>query len=73
MTGTFVATAPTACGIETTQHRFLVLSLTRELQQHLPLAVLKLTTILLSGFFLLVATAPTACGIETTASLPSQV
>ena len=37
----FVATAPTACGIETTDMSRLTNDLPNQLQQHLPLAVLK--------------------------------
>ena len=61
-----VATTPTACGIETIQLPTLATFRYRSLQQHLPLAVLKLNdnrscTINIDT----VATTPTACGIET--------
>ena len=39
--------------------------MTRELQQYLPLAVLKPTTVATAITFFIVATVPTACGIET--------
>ena len=41
--GRLVATAPTACGIETFTFDVLHIEIIFELQQHLPLAVLKLT------------------------------
>ena len=61
-----VATAPTACGIETCPPPPSPLPPSLPLQQHLPLAVLKLCKVLYSHFIQVwVATAPTACGIET--------
>ena len=60
----FVATALTACGIETSK-LLLVKSNSGELQQHLPLAVLKLKEIFPQTVGDSVATALTACGIET--------
>ena len=60
-----VATAPTACGIETLV-AITKPNTTKQLQQHLPLAVLKHIFILhTSTTVVSVATAPTACGIET--------
>ena len=63
----FVATVPTACGIETLEHQPL-LPAKFTLQQCLPLAVLNLASntgsvdeFIQGG----VATVPTACGIET--------
>ena len=66
-----VATALTACGIETNTSYF-ELSQDNRLQQHLPLAVLKHAperTIFLRT--VLVATALTACGIETNEYVPN--
>ncbi len=66
-----VATTPTACGIETL--RILQSNyddLHRSLQQHLPLAVLKLqNTANWQGRYACVATTPTACGIETSTNV----
>ena len=59
-----VATALTACGIETYYYIFLS-HITLRLQRRLPLAVLKLRCILPSLPNYKVATALTACGIET--------
>ena len=59
-----VATVPTACGIETVIVPFVNIG-TEELQQCLPLAVLKHD---IEGAYAsvgIVATVPTACGIET--------
>ena len=66
-----VATAPTACGIETLPplvllHHFL----NGKLQQHLPLAVLKPDAVVKFHDIGCVATAPTACGIETREIMP---
>ena len=62
-----VATALTACGIETLSFLGVQHSLNVQLlQQHLPLAVLKLVLFKLIRIAdKLVATALTACGIET--------
>ena len=60
-----VATVPTACGIETSNH-LLCHSQVYLLQQYLPLAVLKrLECLILKVAIRGVATVPTACGIET--------
>ena len=67
-----VATALTACGIETFKSWSYTGSDCRWLQQHLPLAVLKHAperTIFLRT--VLVATALTACGIETNEYVPN--
>ena len=58
-----VATTPTARGIETYYQKSLII-VNVTLQQHLPLAVLKLTVDIMCPPFL-VATTPTARGIET--------
>ena len=61
-----VATVLTACGIETSVHSFTSCSLCKELQQYLPLAVLKQNHF--RGNYHgseVVATVLTACGIET--------
>ena len=61
----FVATALTACGIETIIINKNATPI-KKLQQHLPLAVLKLRHLTSTvPEFLTVATALTACGIET--------
>ena len=59
-----VATALTACGIET-KEEWQTITFTEPLQQRLPLAVLKLRIFFDKGVFYNVATALTACGIET--------
>ena len=59
-----VATALTACGIETILE-YTFGGKTRQLQQRLPLAVLKRENTLLMKKTKFVATALTACGIET--------
>ena len=60
-----VATVLTACGIETILHLLICYTLI-QLQQYLPLAVLKLSSdILILHLFNRVATVLTACGIET--------
>ena len=65
-TSLHVATVPTACGIETAMTKSLVRDIAPELQQYLPLAVLKLSLINTESLqFVAVATVPTACGIET--------
>ena len=63
----FVATALTACGIETAELYSLTMAkINCTLQQHLPLAVLKLLWVHCTyGSLYKVATALTACGIET--------
>ena len=61
-----VATVLTACGIETSPKFFSVEWVTMKLQQYLPLAVLKLVSLVgLKLNLLHVATVLTACGIET--------
>ena len=61
-----VATVLTACGIETTGLAANAAFSIVELQQYLPLAVLKLKNDAVQGFTSLhVATVLTACGIET--------
>ena len=61
-----VATALTACGIETSGRSPETLNNTKLLQQHLPLAVLKLLQYCRSATVIYtVATVLTACGIET--------
>ena len=62
-----VATALTACGIETTWNYNRFFHIHPSLQQHLPLAVLKRHLIRDNKalLHLVVATALTACGIET--------
>ena len=61
-----VATALTACGIETLQVFSTSIVEMKWLQQHLPLAVLKLfPSYLYPILYHRVATALTACGIET--------
>ena len=66
-----VATALTACGIET-PYASLIPSSDTPLQQRLPLAVLKLIRYsrYSQQWLHLVATALTACGIETNILLP---
>ena len=59
-----VATVLTACGIETS-NALTYASNARALQQYLPLAVLKPTTLLPQLCSAFVATVLTACGIET--------
>ena len=60
-----VATALTACGIETPLRRNIILAFKLPLQQHLPLAVLKHLFFVSGIKNSVVATALTACGIET--------
>ena len=60
----YVATALTACGIETKRRfYFHPVSLISGLQQHLPLAVLKHTNFTTNLCLIIVATALTACGM----------
>ena len=65
-----VATTPTACGIETQVQQQPLSCHYGKLQQHLPLAVLKLLYMVSSENIMYdVATTPTACGIETPSRL----
>ena len=61
-----VGTTPTACGIETNRSNYNNKNISVQLEQHLPLAVLKLIDILaVHTDTMCVGTTPTACGIET--------
>ena len=60
-----VATVLTACGIETMKYTHLCDLFQSQLQQYLPLAVLKLSPLMNNTKKLHVATVLTACGIET--------
>ena len=62
----YVATVPTACGIETLSNVFIASILFGSLQQYLPLAVLKRFAQIIKFHFkyLLVATVLTACGMR---------
>ena len=63
--GSKVATALTACGIETFTQLWFIFVISILLQRRLPLAVLKLHILNQIPFNIIVATALTACGIET--------